>query len=755
VLFTSRFSYSPTSLRLDTTPNTIVQTSVDKPYTMLRLTPSKIELSSRDLSWHVQRYQQRKDSHLAANHTARPKANAPHLTIGVHVPLSQHQRVGVWPNPSIEAADDELFSNEPVPRNDQAFWDGVVAYAEASPAATDPLYDDREELSAEESSESIASLPDPSLRHSDESDRQYYGDHWRAQLSDYDPSSSLDLSQTGSSTLGRQGTASPKATESSEVDSNEETIQQTHIEGDRPSNTGSRHRRSIFGFRYAGHDGGADGDLSDSFSSELELEGSSDIPRERSELHRPISSSAEMREKSISEQLFPHLFPGFDDTQHRNLESDIETQLNEGFSAISRPWNEPNEESTTPPLPSNRLVGRLRSRSGLLPRSPLHVSHALASSSPKKDSHTPSPSSDGTCLRHARLHTRLPSRPKRYGTRSEGNPVPGSEAPPRPNSSTDGYDLQGEGWGYLPAEDREMEQLNARMDAFHRRNSYAVEVALAEEAIDDYLAQHHSSSSPSTDPESPPRSFTSTPPRRLGLDGSSLPRSSTKRRQTSLNLFPQPPTGEPPTPLPLPPPFSTKRRLVSFDLTSNPLPLPQNPITSPLHGAASSPDPLALPVISPHPPFSSPQSQSRLSSPYSPIYSPSPSPVPAPPPRTPRSTRSIRVYNDALPANSQPQTPVGLSRGGLNAMPWYERGAWTAPVGTRARARGLGGSGIGGSGLGGSGIGGVGGVGVMGGGLRSGSGGGGSPRVRRGRRTSEQENMGEGWGAGGEDEAGE
>lgn len=733
MLLTYRFSCFPTSSLLQFTANTIVQTGIDRPCRMLRLPPSKIELSSRDLSWHVERYQQRKDSHLAVNHAARPKANAPHVTVGDRVPLSQHQRVGVWPSASI--ADDEIFSNEPVPRNDQAFWDGVVAYAEASSAATDPLYDDRQESSTEESSESVAWLPNPSPPDSDEGDERDYGDHWRAQLSDYDPSSSLSLSQTGSSTLGRQGTASPKATESSEADVDEETIQQTQIEGDHASNTGSRHRRSFFGFRYAGHDGGGDEDISNSFSSELELEESSDIPRGH-ELHRQSSSSSEVREKSISEQRRLHMFPGFDETQPRNLESGMETQLNEGFSAISPPRTI--EDPTTPPLPSNRLVDRLRSRSGLLPRSPLHVSHALASSSPEKDSHAPSPSSDGTRLRHVRLHTRLPSRPKTHGTQIEGNHAVSSEAPQRGNTSTDVYDLRGEGSGYVPAEDREMEQLNARMDAFHRRNSYAVEVALAKEAIDDYLAQHHSSSSPSTDSESPARSFTSSPPPRLGVDGSSIAKSSTKRRQTSLSFFPQPATGGTHNPLPLPPPFSTKRRLVSFDLTSNLLPLPQHPATSPIHADASSPEPLALPAASLDPHFSSPQSHSHLSSPHSPIYSPSPSPVPAPPPRTPRSTRSIRVYNDALPASSQPQTPVGLSRGGLNIMPWYERGAWTAPVGTRAR----------GSGLGGSGIAGVGGVGVLGGGLRSGSGGEGSPRVRRGRRTSEQENLGEGWGAG-------
>ena len=62
----------------------------------------------------------------------------------------------------------------------------------------------------------------------------------------------------------------------------------------------------------------------------------------------------------------------------------------------------------------------------------------------------------------------------------------------------------------------------------------------------------------------------------------------------------------------------------------------------------------------------------------SPTYeqrSSTPPSMPSPPPRTPR--RSIPIYNDSLPASSQPQTPAGLPRNGIPSMTMV--GAYTAP----------------------------------------------------------------------------
>ena len=53
-----------------------------------------------------------------------------------------------------------------------------------------------------------------------------------------------------------------------------------------------------------------------------------------------------------------------------------------------------------------------------------------------------------------------------------------------------------------------------------------------------------------------------------------------------------------------------------------------------------------------------------------------PPPLPPPPQHTPH--RRIRIYDDSLPASSQPQTPVGLPRHGVPLM--QMAGAYTAPA---------------------------------------------------------------------------
>ena len=99
-------------------------------------------------------------------------------------------------------------------------------------------------------------------------------------------------------------------------------------------------------------------------------------------------------------------------------------------------------------------------------------------------------------------------------------------------------------------------------------------------------------------------------------------------------------------------PFSAVRRAVSFT--------PALPSASP----------------SPLPPLDSTALYSNSTS-LSPSLTPSP--------RTP----SYAVYNDHLPASSQPQTPAGLSTNGLHrsGLPSIYRGAFTAPAGMARSAR--------------------------------------------------------------------
>lgn len=711
---------------------------------MLRLPATKIELGSRDLSWHIDRYEQRKVSQekqaLAANLPARPVANVPPVTTTDPVSLSQQQRLGMWPIPRTEAADDELFSNEPVPQT-QAYWDSVMASVGISPRGPgDPS-------PADVAGEWIDSLPDLRPLDSPDSDR-FYTDNWRTQLSEYDAISPQNSSEAGSS----QGTSSPKPTQSSEADSDDGTVQ---LEEDRLPTTESRHRRSSYDHRFAGHDGGVDDGSCNSSSSQPDLNDSAEFSREQERYRQVLTSSEPRAEAQTYQNYFPRVQYNTEETQQHDDGGESDMQINEGFSALSSRWSEPNEHSTTPPLPPNRILDRLRTRSGGLPRSPLYHSQAIASSSPEKDSRGPSTSSDGSRLQSMRLLSQQPTRPHTDNIRSERNSVTGSEVYQTGQPVAGTYQPQGRrqshfeplGAGQLAALEAQMEAFELRNSALARRNSFAID------REDDGRVQAEASSSPSTGLYFPNQHIMSSPPDRMGSDGTSLPGSATKRYQTSPtsdSLFHE--TAAERSPIPLPPPFSTKRRLVSFDLAGHPL--PQNPLTSPINPSPSNAG--EIETSSPHPPASSTrnswrtpsytgpeQQQHQPSSPPREYWdSPEPSVIAMLTP--PNQTGPFRVYNDALPASSQPQTPVGLTRGGLNSMPFLERGAFTAPVGTRARARRAfweGGPGVGGSGMGG----------VRGSGSGVGGAGLGSPRaVRRRRRSSEQEN-GEG---GGDVEAG-
>lgn len=123
--------------------------------------------------------------------------------------------------------------------------------------------------------------------------------------------------------------------------------------------------------------------------------------------------------------------------------------------------------------------------------------------------------------------------------------------------------------------------------------------------------------------------------------------------------------------------------------------------------------PIALPPLPPRP-FSATQRTTSSTialpaSPITPISSPPPSPTRSSPSTTPRR---FRIYNDRLPASSQPQTPARLPRNGLPHMPHgIGIGIQTAPAGNGRQRRGSNG-------------------------VAS------TPTRRRGRTTEDQENLG-------------
>lgn len=123
--------------------------------------------------------------------------------------------------------------------------------------------------------------------------------------------------------------------------------------------------------------------------------------------------------------------------------------------------------------------------------------------------------------------------------------------------------------------------------------------------------------------------------------------------------------------------------------------------------------PIALPPFPPRPFSATRRTTSGTialpASPVSPLSSPPPSPTRSSPSTTPRR---FRIYNDRLPASSQPQTPARLPRNGLPHMPHgIGIGIQTAPAGNGRQRRGS--------------------IGVAS-----------TPTRRRGRTTEDQENLG-------------
>ena len=138
-----------------------------------------------------------------------------------------------------------------------------------------------------------------------------------------------------------------------------------------------------------------------------------------------------------------------------------------------------------------------------------------------------------------------------------------------------------------------------------------------------------------------------TEPARAKSRHNPFPLSHTRRPSQKRYFSPFDPT------LSVPPhPFSAVRRAVSFT--------PSLPSASPSSSLSSSSTPLNSPFHS-----------------YSNITYSGPSLTP-PPTQTPNYT----IYNDRLPASSQPRTPVGLSTNGLprNGLPSVQVGAFTAPT---------------------------------------------------------------------------
>ena len=659
-------------------------------FVMLRLPATKIELGSRDLVWHTHRYQNRKLEYERTGQVPQPSQpvfedNQDLRLLPYHFPRALSHVAG-----RSREYDDSLISEEPVPRTSTAFWEDVVA------SVTTPLLraqHHRNILDEDVSTSSLASFDDSRVLESTRfGDRDVHSLilRYANERTDF-----LEPAHTGandSALWSHTSTESSLCPETPKDNDTEEGDRQS-LKADSISNSGSRHRLSFFTFHRRGRRGSLEEDPSrvqTALSSQLDLDGSTDAMTATAK--RQLSTSSVSLLEPETQMLLPHRTRRGRRTNSSTFEIDInvsEDSMTESSSRKSEADVGPRSFS----LPI-RPAEHSRSRSGALPRSRLYISQAAASSSPEKYARTETVATGDSEV----VEREDPSHPSnqhvKYDQRTYTYLCHWSGDLHNRTTSKD-WDQNSSGSGRQP---QAPANANTHAPAGHSTDPESDRVD--EEPLDrEYHAQDttfavNSSYNEDIDTHSP----VSSPP--CGSEAASVSSGEFHSSPTHFQSFsrspdqPTPP-GEPTLPV-LPPPFSATPRRISSNQVL-PSSSPTNPFTTPHHYAtshdpthtSSSPDPLAEPMnpfrtpLHPHtrPSTPAPHTAARPPTRNPRHFIPSPSPPP-----TTSSRRSLRVYNDSLPASSQPQTPVGLPRNGLPPMNSIG-GAYTAPAGGRALRR--------------------------------------------------------------------
>ncbi|KAI9771559.1 MAG: hypothetical protein M1835_006413 [Candelina submexicana] len=299
-------------------------------------------------------------------------------------------------------------------------------------------------------------------------------------------------------------------------------------------------------------------------------------------------------------------------------------QYSSGVSDAASELFIPESESTSPPLAYTRSSHRGLTSRSTLPRSSLYISQAVASSSPDK---------------------RLPT--NELTSASIEEEIPTFARPPRRQK---GYKPRSTTYSWEESEtERESISVHEAQNSRGEGSSVAATSGITHPSSPNAMRQHPEVHSPN--------------------------HQSTSRHPTPHNSSPT-----------LPPPFSTTPRSPSSQTPT--LSSPATYTHSPHERSSSSPEDLTeqldssshnlsqlrhtIAQITQHTTSSYPTTTTPPPAPLH--YTPSPSP---PPPHTPH--RSMRVYDDALPASIQPLTPANL-----RARP-FPNAAFTAPAGAGRR----------------------------------------------------------------------
>jgi hypothetical protein len=545
---------------------------------MLRMPASKIELSHRDLTWHKQRFNQRKVEHetLKRRSLASKKQKQ-----------NQPSKVAVEANTSDNSIDKLLCSGKPSGKGADAFWASVMAHA-LSPRVEMPSLQTQSEDHS-----NTANGSEMQLYHTTFSDLSAHEEP------EMRPSF---MAETANSRLRSSSTLSAGK-------ENEEETTTVLQRGAQP--------------------------------------GSSVCPA-RDEGRKMIRESPDYQKK-----LDPVGLDGIkDSTSGLN-------KMTLGHLPHAGPSVQASGPVTAPLLQS---VEKLRVRSGHLPRSPLHIAQAAASSSPDKHSvKSSSPISAGASV--AGLLSLPPRRPG--STRSKCLSRQQDNFDISPSDCRVGRRLNAVPYQVVDTNDEILEQQSQQSGDQPERSFCGASTSI--------LPRNSKAFSPN---ESWSAS-TPSPQRRTTWDYLSI-HAYSRRARSSANtdsadqsltpLFDQSSDNGPSSPILPSLPIRSSRHAFGDLPPSSP---PFHPISPRNNHAPSFPtmsEALDLNQMS-HPGQDQAQNSSHLSSSVESLQLPDPAQPSQQAPRTPRTpARSIRVYDDSIPAASQPQTPLGLPRHGIPPM---------------------------------------------------------------------------------------
>jgi hypothetical protein len=625
---------------------------------MLRFKPTVLELDARDLEWHAERHKNRKRE----NYEQTSRSGPGEASLAYRLPLPPRDNHSVKDGREIE-------SKAPVPQYSQRVWDDVMKAAgvEFNPPLRQPPL--RSTPIAYKLASSISGEAVPDSKHLDLNTNIL-----EAELNvDNSPDSSCEYTPcydqtTSSSEKNEDGT---KASQRS-----------SHLSQQSKEKTPRKHRLSFLKFHRKGHKVSSEEPQSQEVRKIIKqhtFDGSQDEqPHKRdmcvSQHSSDIPSAALLAElEEISGRLqLGSLRPSDSFPSPASSYTSLVSE-DDGFTRWTADY----------PKTQLRSVEKVKSFSGHMPRSPLYISHAADSNSPEKASQRPTvkmimEASENPC------RTPLPPREPRL-------PAPGTQGQIFCIEEDD-YSANTSG----------SEKITDVLDL----GSFGVDGSATASSISIHNESEHRSrerSSPNweTYPDPEHNHWEQGNPESSSRD----PKSLRLRRSPAHSPFTYQDTYasseaciRTPQSLPkLPSPFSEIPRVVSNDfITSSPL---TNPFGNPMlstNGAsmpADNPRPATQRRLSTYAATFVPATmqhrqdfehtqhyrQPTNSNPAAPAHTAhSPTSLSPMPPQTPRR---IPVYDDGLPNNSQPQTPVGLPRHGIFPMP----GPFTAPQPRHAR----------------------------------------------------------------------